>query len=162
MKHLGVNELTINGTIYVSFGDIRDALSAYTKVETLRSNWFVDCIGTSRYFEKQFPRSGLPGFVFEGQISVRAEYGGVASQFSAHGIGNVVNEVLENYGEIMGMETTEVTPLSATYRAEYYDSAAVPKVVAALQGFKISVSPQESHSRSLLTRVGLHSGHLGV
>ena len=139
MRHLGINELVLTGTIYVSFGDIRDAVNAYTKVQTVRVDWGVSCIGTAQYFMKQNPGQELPSLVYEGQVSVKADYGGPASHFNANSIGIIVKEVLENYGEIMAMEAIEVASPSVTYRAEYYDSTAVTGAFTALQGFKIAV-----------------------
>lgn len=139
MKHLGVNELALTGTIYVSFSDIRDALSAYTKVQTLRGDWAVSCIGTAQYFMREHPGQELPALVHEGQVSIKADYGGPATHFNANSIGIIVKEVLENYGEIMAMEGSLVASPSAMYRAEYYDSSSVTGAFNALQGFKIAV-----------------------
>ena len=83
----------------------------------------------------------MPPLVFEGQISIKVEYGGPATHFNAASIGLIVKEALENYGDVMAMETTEVTSPSVTFRAEFYDSMAVNGALTSLQGFKIAVRP---------------------
>ena len=98
-------------------------------------------IGTPRYFEKNYPGLPLPALVYEGQVSIKVEYGGPPSHFNAASIGLIVKEVLENYGEINAMEAIDVSSPSVTFRAEYYDSVAVNGALTSLQGFKIAVSP---------------------
>lgn len=151
MKHLGTNNLAIDGTVYVSFSDIRDALTSYTKAKTIHSDWVLDCIGTAEYFLNEHPSKALPYLVFEAQISVQADYGGPISHFDVNSIGVIVKEVLENYGDVMGMETSCVDTLSATYRAEYYDTTAVDSAVTALQGFKIAVGKSRLVQSDILT-----------
>ena len=150
MKHLGVNGLTIDGTVYASFSDIRDSLTAYSKAKSIHGEWVLDCIGTARYFNDNYPNTELPYLVYEAEVFVKASYGGPASHFDVNSIGVIVKEVLENYGDVMGMETAEVAALSATYRAEYYDTAAVDNALAALQGFRIAVSMDRLYQSTML------------
>ncbi|KAL8829706.1 MAG: hypothetical protein Q9191_001859 [Dirinaria sp. TL-2023a] len=140
LKHLGLNELAVTETVYASFSDIRDTLNAYTKVQAARPGWTLGLIGTIRYFEKYYPGLTLPPLVYEGQVSVKVEYGGPDSCFDVASIGVIVKEILENYGDVNAMEVTEINSPAVTFRAEYYDSVAVNSALTSLQGFRIAVS----------------------
>ena len=137
MKHLGINEVVLTGSVYVSFGDIREAITAYTKVQEVRRGWTVDFIATTKYFARQ--NIPPPAIVFEAQILVKADYGGPVAQFNSNGIGVVVKELLENYGDVMAMEAVEGPLPIAKYRVEFHNSNTVNAVLYALQGFKIAV-----------------------
>lgn len=137
MKHLGINEVVLTGSVYVSFGDIRDSLSAYKKVTEFRSGWRVEFIATVEYFARQ--HIAPPAIVFEAQVLVKAFYGGPIEQFDSNGIGVVVRELLENYGGVMAMDTVEGPPPIASFRVEFHNSNTTHAVLYALQGFKIAV-----------------------
>ena len=137
MKNLGINEVVLTGSVYVSFGDIRDSLSAYEKFSEARSGWTVEFIATVYYFTRQ--NLAPPAIVFEAQVLVQAIYGGPIQQFSSNGIGVVVKELLENYGEVMAMDTVEWPLPIASFRVEFHNSNTTHAVLFALQGFKIAV-----------------------
>ena len=137
MKHLGINEVVLTGSVYVSFGDIRDSLRAYEKINAVRTGWKVDFIATTKYFARQ--NMAPPAIVFEAQIFVKAVYGGPIAQFSSNGIGIVVKELLENYGDVMAMDVVDGPLPIASYRVEFSNSNTTHAVLHALQGFKIAV-----------------------
>ena len=137
MKHLGINEVLLVTSVYVSFGDIRDSLGAYKKVKESRAGWKVEFIATAVYYTRQ--NYVLPAIVFEAQVLVKALYGGPIEQFDSNGIGVVVKELLENYGEVMAMDTVEDPLPIASFRVEFYNINTTQAVLYALQGFKIAV-----------------------
>ena len=147
MKHLGINEVVLTGSVYVSFGDIRDSLSAYEKVTNSRAGWKVEFIATLDYFTRQ--NMVPPPMVFEAQVLVKAYYGGPIEQFNVNGIGVVVKELLENYGEVMAMDTVEGPLPTASFRVEFYSSNTLHAVIDALRGFKIAVCTRDIKDRSM-------------
>ena len=153
MKNLGTNELLLTGSIYVSFGDIRESIQAYAKVKDMRPTWSIDFIGTPKYFTKQ--NMPTPGIVFEAQLLIKADYGGPPEQFCPNGIGIVIKELLENFGEVMAMALVQDTAPLASYRVEFYNAATTTPVLSNLQGFKIAVCPLHSYydSWANLTRL---------
>ena len=70
---------------------------------------------------------------------MKALYGGPIEQFDSNGIGVVVKELLENYGEVMAMDTVEDPLPIASFRVEFYNINTTQAVLYALQGFKIAV-----------------------
>ena len=139
MKNLGTNELLLTGSIYVSFDDIRESIQAYAKVKDLRPTWSIEFIGTQKYFTKQ--NMATPGIVFEAQLLIKSDYGGPIEQFCPNGIGVVIKELLENFGEVMAMALVQDKCPLASYRVEFYNAAATGPVLNNLQGFKIAVCP---------------------
>ena len=137
MKHLGINEVVLTGSVYVSFGDISDSVRAYKKVTDQRPSWTVAFIATIEYFSRQNIAS--PAIVFEAQVLVKAFYGGPIERFNINSIGVIVKELLENYGSIMAMDSVEGPLPVALYRVEFYNSYTTHNVLHNLQGFKISV-----------------------
>lgn len=142
MKHLGINEVVLTGSVYVSFGDIHDSLRAYEKVKAKRAGWTINFIATTEYFARQ--NMAPPAIVFEAQILVKAVYGGPIGQFSSNGIGVVVKELLENYGDVMAMDAVDGPLPIASYRVEFSNSNTTHAVLHALQGFKIAVCTPHS------------------
>ena len=87
--------------------------------------------------------------VFEAQVLVKAYYGGPIEQFNVNGIGVVVKELLENYGEVMAMDTVEGPLPTASFRVEFYSSNTLHAVIDALRGFKIAVCTRDIKDRSM-------------
>lgn len=137
LKNLGINELPLTGSVFVSFGDIRESIKAYTKVKDMCPGWTVDFVATPRYYNKQ--NMGLPSIVFEAQVLVKANYGGPIEQFDSNGIGIVLKELFHNYGDVMAMDLFEEHRPVAEYRVEFHDSASIAAILQALNGFKIAV-----------------------
>ncbi|KAL8795982.1 MAG: hypothetical protein Q9195_001558 [Heterodermia aff. obscurata] len=136
LKNLGTNELLLTGSIYVSFGDIRESIQAYAKVKDMRPTWSIDFIATPKYFTKQ--NMATPGIVFEAQLLISADYGGPVEKFCTTGIGIVIKELLENFGEVMAMALVQDASPLASYRVEFYNVGTAGPVLKNLQGFKIA------------------------
>lgn len=96
--------------------------------------------GTKSGIKKQ-PESlkYAPLSMYAGQVSVKADFTGLSQRFDPMTIGHLIKELLENYGEIMGFETSMEKRPIATYRAEFYDTAAADSALAYLNGFRIGV-----------------------
>lgn len=151
LKHLSFKDLHLNGSIFVNFGDIRDAHKALIKIQSIHINWAVEFITGAKY---------SPSSLYAGQVLVKADFTGPRHRFDPVTIGHMIKELLENYGEIMGFQAGVKTILNATYRAEYYDTGSADLALAYLNGFRIAVSVLNFRFCSrFLTLPGMHSYH---
>lgn len=133
--------MSLNGTIFVNFTDIRDAHKAYAKVRSVHIEWSVQYIaGTKGGLKYQAESLNYtPLSMYGGQVVIKAEFTGPRQRFDAGTIGYLIKELLENYGELMGFEANTANELIGIYRAEFYDITAVGSALAYLSGFKIGV-----------------------
>lgn len=129
------------GSIFVNFTDIRDAQKAYAKVQSVHGDWSVQYIsGTKPDIKNQSERlKYVPLSVYAGQVTIKVDFTGSSQRFDPGTIGHLIKELLENYGEIMGFETSMKNLPIATYRAEFFDTAAADSALAYLNGFRIGV-----------------------
>lgn len=151
LKHLSLKDLHLNGSIFVNFGDIRDAHKALIKIQSIHMNWAVEFIAGANYSSSS---------LYAGQVLVKADFTGPCHRFDPVTVGHMIKELLENYGEIMGFQAGVKTILNATYRAEFYDTGSADLALAYLNGFRIAVGvPNFRLCTSLLILPGLHSYH---
>lgn len=141
MKHLVLRDLDPIGSIFVNFTDIRDAQKAYAKVQSVHGDWSVQYIvGTKPGIKNQQESlKYAPLSVYAGQVVIKTDYTGPNQRFGPGTVGHLVKELLENYGELMAFETSMKNLPIATYRAEFYDTAATDSALAYLNGFRIGV-----------------------
>lgn len=129
------------GSIFVNFTDIRDAQKAYAKVQSVHGDWSVEYIAGTKPGIRN-PTESLkyaPLSMYAGQVIIKADFTGPSQRFDPGTIGHLIKELLENYGEIMGFETSMKNLPIAAYRAEFYDTAAADSALAYLNGFRIGV-----------------------
>lgn len=141
LQNLSLAELATAGAIYANFTDIRDAQKAYAKVKSVRVEWNIQYIAAtnSELRSRLDDLNYVPLSLYEGQVIVKADFSGPRQQFNARTIGHLIKELLENYGEIMGYDTDFMKPPTATYRAEFFNSAATKSAISYLNGFKVGV-----------------------
>lgn len=141
LKTLALADLVISGIIYANFTDIRDAQKAYAKVQNVRVDWKIQYIAATKWVLKNRSDDSnyIPLSLYEGQVIVKADFSGPRQQFNARSIGQLIKELLENYGEIMGYDAGFMKPPTATYRAEFFNSAATDSALTYLNGFRIGV-----------------------
>jgi hypothetical protein len=70
-------DLTTSGIIYVGFTDIRDCQSAFHKARKLRTEWATHYLPSNQFDMKRDPGSTFSASAYEGQVTVRAHYGGL-------------------------------------------------------------------------------------
>lgn len=89
---------------------------------------------------KRNPGSPSLASAYDGQVTVRAQYGGQKHQFNTGNIRQLVKELLDNYGDIkVFRELDAAEPPIVEFYADYYDTAAAEVAVLSLHGFKIGV-----------------------
>lgn len=140
LKGLVLIDLTASGIIYVSFTDLRDCQKAFHKAKKLRTDWATHYLPSSQFDMKRDPGHTSFASTYEGQVAVRAHYGGHSHQFNTGTIGQLVKELLDNYGDIKTFRKLEAAePPIVEFHAEFFDTAAADVAVASLHGFKIGV-----------------------
>lgn len=140
LKGLVLIELNTSGIIYLGFTDVRDSEEALKKAKKLRPEWTTQYLPPNQFSLKSEPENACFVSVYEGQVMVRAHYGGQSQHFNAGTIRQLVKELLDNYGDIKvfrKLETAE--PPIVDFHAEFYDTTAANVAVVSLNGFKIGV-----------------------
>lgn len=140
LRGLVLIDLTTSGIIYVGFTDIRDCQRAFHKAKKLRIEWATHYLPSNQFDMKRDPGSTFSASVDEGQVTVRAHYGGLNHRSDTGTIRQLVKELLDNYGDIKVFRKHETgEPAIVEFHAEFYDTAAAEVAVVALDGFKIGV-----------------------
>lgn len=140
LKGLVLIDLTASGIIYVGFTDIRDCQKAFHKAKKLRTEWATHYLPSNQFDMKRDPGSNFLASAYEGQVTVRAHYGGQTHRFNTGTIRQLVKELLDNYGDIKVFRRLEIAePPIVEFHAEFYDTAAAEVAVVSLDGFKIGV-----------------------
>lgn len=140
LKGMVLIELNTNGIMYLGFTDIRDAEEALKKATKLRPEWVTQYFPPNQFALKTDPGSTSPVSVYEGQVMVRAHYGGQSQRFNAGATQQLVKELLDNYGDIKVFRKIQTAESPVVeFHAEFYDTTAANVAVASVNGFKIGV-----------------------
>ncbi|KAL9044105.1 MAG: hypothetical protein Q9214_002734 [Letrouitia sp. 1 TL-2023] len=140
LRQLSLGNLSRNGTVFVTFDDLRDSCKALSNVRNVRRDWNVQYLrNLPNGQELTNHTSGqLHGSLGDGEVVVKADFLGPSQLFDAPNISRLIMDLLGNYGDIMAYEPGSMCPPTMVYRAEYYDTRAADRAIAHLNGFKIA------------------------
>lgn len=136
-----LDNLSLTGTVNLSFTDIRDAIES---VEALRSqcmNWHVQYHLLPVHGLRGQEANGTNVAVgeYEGQLLVQANFSGPPIYFDHGTVSRLILDMLNNYGGIMAYDAViSVYPL-VTYRVEFFDTKDAERAMTHLHGFKLAV-----------------------
>ena len=134
--------MSVTGTIYVSFTDIRDAREAEAAIHELRKDWLIEYIPVppnSLQHHTDYCSTSVAS-KYEGQLLVRAEFSGPAIYFDLDTVSRLILDLLNNYGSIMAYDAVITIHPIVAYRAEFFDTKDADYAIAHLDGFRIAVS----------------------
>ncbi|KAL9591031.1 MAG: hypothetical protein Q9203_000131 [Teloschistes exilis] len=140
MRHFVLESLSITGTVYVSFTDIRDAIEVVSALQEFRGQWLAQYLPVPSYaIDIQHIRlSSISAPQFEGQLMVKAEFSGPAIYFNIDTVGRLIFDLLNNYGSIMAYEAVHTMHPIVAYRAEFYEIKDADHAMVHLNGFRIA------------------------
>ena len=154
--------MSSKGTVYVKFGDLRDAEAAYRVAKAHRPGWHTRYMSPKDLALKlQLEKPTQPTLsMYEGQVLITAEYEESPLSPDVEAVAGHVKQFLGNFGDLMAFNLVMMDDIASTYRAEFYDTSAV-KGALNVNGFRISVNPDSlSGTCSELTYAGVHLEHL--
>ncbi|KAI9836681.1 MAG: hypothetical protein M1819_001317 [Sarea resinae] len=138
LKGLLLVELNSAGRVYLGFTDIRDAERAHQRAQSLRPNWSVKYIAPDHFAQKYQPGVASCVSAYEGQMLIKVHYTGPSQHFSHSMIESLIQELLDNYGEMKAFEILNSAEAPfVDFRAEFYDTKAADAAVNALNCFKV-------------------------
>ncbi|KAL9587557.1 MAG: hypothetical protein Q9212_000134 [Teloschistes hypoglaucus] len=140
LRHLVLESLSLTGTVYVSFTDVRDAIEVVSALQEFRSQWLAQYLPVPSYaIDLQHVRlSSISAPQFEGQLMVKAEFSGPAIYFNISTVGRLILDLLNNYGNIMAYEAVHTMYPIVAYRAEFYEIKHADHAMVHLNGFRIA------------------------
>lgn len=137
MKGLVLDNLSLTGTFYVNFTDIRDAIESITALRRDCSNWVVQYNSLPLHGLHHHEACGTR--VVEGQLLVQANFSGPPMYFDLGTVSRLILDMLNNYGDIMAYDAViAVYPLVA-YRVEFFDTRDAERAIIHLHGFRLAV-----------------------
>ncbi|KAL8828891.1 MAG: hypothetical protein Q9170_006408 [Blastenia crenularia] len=140
-KDLVLENLSLSGTAYASFTDIRDAIQAMAALQGLRNDWAVQYVPTPlhRPYSKDHQHSSSWSSEYEGQILVKAEFSGPPIYFDLDTVSRLILDLLHNYGSMMAYDAVITVHPVVAYRAEFFDTKDADHAIAHLNGFRIAL-----------------------
>ncbi|KAL8944397.1 MAG: hypothetical protein Q9216_000448 [Gyalolechia sp. 2 TL-2023] len=139
-KDLVLENLSLTGTVYVSFTDIRDAIEAFTALREVRKDWLVQYLpipSHGPHYQADCGSSQLAS-KYEGQLCVKAEFSGPSEYFNLETMSRLILDLLNNYGDIMAYDALIAIRPVVAYRAEFFDTKNADHAKAHLNGFRIA------------------------
>ncbi|KAL9018574.1 MAG: hypothetical protein Q9185_004129 [Variospora sp. 1 TL-2023] len=137
LKGLVLDNLSLTGTFYVNFTDIRDAIESITALRRDCSNWVVQYNSLPLHGLHHHEACGT--HVVEGQLLVQANFSGPPMYFDLGTVSRLILDMLNNYGDIMAYDAViAVYPLVA-YRVEFFDTRDAERAIIHLHGFRLAV-----------------------
>lgn len=139
-KDLILENLSLTGTAYVSFTDIRDASEAVTALREFRKDWLIQYLVLPSHGPCYQAGRGSNLFAtkYEGQLCVKAEFSGPSKYFSLNTMSRLILDLLSNYGDIMAYDALTTVQPVVSYRAEFFDTKDADHAIAHLHGFRIA------------------------
>lgn len=147
-----LESLSLTGTVYVSFTDVRDAIEIVSALQNFRGHWLAQYLPVPSYAidVQRVSLNSISAPQFEGQLVVKAEFSGPAIYFNIDTVGRLILDLLNNYGNIMAYEVIHSMHPVVAYRAEFYDIKDADHAMVHLNGFRIaacSLSALSGHFR---------------
>ncbi|KAL8898483.1 MAG: hypothetical protein Q9207_006677 [Kuettlingeria erythrocarpa] len=144
-KDLVLDNLSLNGTVYVTFTDIRDAVEAVTSLNKLRENWLVQYLPLpprGLHFQEA---NGINSITskYEGQLLVKAHFSGPSSFFDLDTVSRLILDLLNNYGGLKAYYAIITVYPVVAYRAEFFDTKDAEHAIIHLNGFRIAPPPTD-------------------
>ncbi|CAO1604063.1 hypothetical protein XANCAGTX0491_007629 [Xanthoria calcicola] len=139
-KHLVLEDLSLTGTIYVSFADIREAIEVVRALRGQGRDWLVEFLSV-RKPQIDFEHDDWKGLLapkYEGQVLVKAEISAPAFQFTTDTVGRLIIDLLSNYGSVMAYDAINTVYPVVAYRAEFFDVRNGDHAIIHLNGFRIA------------------------
>ncbi|KAI4168913.1 MAG: hypothetical protein LQ343_006035 [Gyalolechia ehrenbergii] len=139
-KDLVLENLSLTGTVYVSFTDVRDAIEAVTALREVRKDWLVQYLPIPSYgpYYRADRGSSMLASKYEGQLCVKAEFSGPSEYFNLDTMSRLILDLLNNYGDIMAYDALIAIRPVVAYRAEFFDTKNADHAIAHLNGFRIA------------------------
>ena len=144
MKHVILTDLVRENTVYVQFGDMRDANKAVGLIEgnAQRLSWSVHYIDPRAFALKaqlESPTKASPVSMYEAQILITGKCVTSREPCDAEGLGYLLYEALRRSGDLMAQEVHSITSTEVTYRAEFCSVEAVDRMLINSDWMKIEV-----------------------
>lgn len=152
-----LENLSLTGTVFVSFTDIRDAIETVTTLHRLRGDWLVQYLPLSSYGLHPREANGTTS-KYESQLLVKASFSGPSMFFDLDTVSRLILDLLNNYGGIMAYDAVITVYPVVVYRAEFYDTKDAEHAIVHLNGFRIAVL----NSSSFETALGILTVFRGV
>ncbi|KAI4111672.1 MAG: hypothetical protein LQ345_006741 [Seirophora villosa] len=146
LKDLVLDNLSVTGTVNLSFTDIRDAIESVEALRSQRMNWHVQYHLLPVHGLRGQEANGTNVAVgeYEGQLLVQANFSGPPIYFDHGTVSRLILDMLNNYGGIMAYDAViSVYPL-VIYRVEFFDTKDAERAMTHLHGFKIALGPVPS------------------
>lgn len=136
-----LEDLSLTGTIYVSFADIREAIEVVRALRGQGRDWLVEFLSV-RKPQIDYEHDDWKGMLapkYEGQVLVKAEISTPAFQFNTDTVGRLILDLLSNYGSVMAYDAINTVYPVVAYRAEFFDVRNGDHAIVHLNGFRIAV-----------------------
>lgn len=136
-----LTELSTKGTIYVGFTDIRDARSAFSKVQRFHPEWRMHSLTAKEYAQK-FDPSVLPSISdFEGQIFASVYYDSRNPGLNGRSVSHSFKDLVQTFGDIKAFHSLPTGQDNVTdFLIEFFDARAAENAVSTLNGTSVDVS----------------------
>ncbi|KAL9031920.1 MAG: hypothetical protein Q9196_000116 [Gyalolechia fulgens] len=145
-KDLVLENLSLTGTVYISFTDIRDAIEAVTALREVRKDWLVQYLPIPSHgpYYRADRGSSLLASKYEGQLCVKAEFSGPSKYFNLDTVSRLILDLLNNYGDIMAYDALiTIRPVLISMASELRSGCTMS--VRHYQGDEPLVVGQEDH-----------------
>lgn len=131
----------MNGLVYITFSDIRDADRAVTDIQRHRQSWRVNFTDPRKSAMDNQPNGILikQSSTYEGQLLVTASSPKVAHQCDADTMVPIVKETLRQCGELMAFAVHTMSRFGVVFRVEFYDVRSAENAFLNLNGVQIAV-----------------------
>ena len=135
---LVTRDLAIGGVVYVRFGDIRDADSAYSRARSGQANHLAPPDFNAK--QQHDGRGYAVPSDYEGQVLVTLKYTGHGQHFDEELLKESVIEAISKVGDIMAFRAVTSVDFSSTIRIEFYDIEVARDLILRQDDIKIPVS----------------------
>ena len=138
---LELGDLPVNGLVYITFSDIRDADRAVTDIQRFQQSWRVSFTDPRKSALDSQSNSMMvkQGSTYEGQLLVTASSTKAAHQCDADTIIPIVKETLRPCGELMAFAVHTISRYGMVFRVEFYDVRSAENAFLNLNGVQIAV-----------------------
>ncbi|KAL8928030.1 MAG: hypothetical protein Q9208_002105 [Pyrenodesmia sp. 3 TL-2023] len=146
-KDLVFEHLSLSGTVYASFTDIRDALNAVASLKRLRGDWLVQYLPLPSRGLHSREAYGMNSIAskYEGQLLVKAYFSGPSTFFDLDTVSRLILDLLNNYGGLKAYYAIITVYPVVAYRAEFSDTKDAEHAIAHLNGFRIAGCTMSVH-----------------
>ncbi|KAL8760165.1 MAG: hypothetical protein Q9184_003408 [Pyrenodesmia sp. 2 TL-2023] len=172
-KGLVFDHLSLTGTVYVKFTDIRDAIDAVASLHRLRGDWLVQYLplpSRELHSREAFGTNSIAS-KYEGQLFVKAYFSGPSPFFDLDTVSRLILDLLNNYGGLKAYYAVITVYPIVAYRAEFFDTKDAEHAIVHLNGFRIAgctMSVNRYHEEGPLIigeedcNLGGHSHHMSL